>query len=123
MRPKVPPIDVVAERWGAGMIRHGVETAFGAVSLARLRTVLWVVAPRLRIINYRAKGTACVTLPRFLLRHLGAGHGDYLEFIPRRGGYLVVRKASERQIKNAFRRYEELGRMWGYGRHPRQGAG
>lgn len=83
------------------MLRHGVHAVAGVVSLANLKTVLWMVDPFLRIINYRAKDTHTITIPRSLMRHMNVAHGDYIELIPARNGEVVIRKASEQRIKNA----------------------
>lgn len=108
MSLKVRSIKQAGERWASGMIYHGLETTRGVVSMANLRKVLWMMAPRLRIVNYRSKQTPAVTIPKFMLRHMRVSQGDYLEFVPRRNGWVMIRKASERKVRYAFCKFRFL---------------
>jgi len=85
------------------MLRHGVDAVAQYASLANLKTVLWMVDPLLRVINYRAKDTHTITIPRSVMRHMGVAHGDYIELIPRPNGEIALRKASARRIRNAYK--------------------
>lgn len=98
----IRPLKKCGVRWTKGMIRHGVDAVAQYASLANLKTVLWMVDPFLRIINYRAKDTHTITISRATMRHMGVAHGDYIELIHRRNGEVVMRRASERRIKNAY---------------------
>ena len=108
MSLKVRLIEHTGERWAQGMTLHGLETWEGVASMATWDKVLWMVAPRLRRVSHRSKQTACITIPTVLLRHTGAKVGEYLELIPRRGGELIIRKASERKVRNALSRFQFL---------------
>ena len=99
------PLEQSAARWGRGMLRHGVKTLRDTGSVATPQTVLWMVAPCLRIINYRSKQTAAITIPWFVLTQLGAQHGDYLEFLPGPNGQVLLRKARARKVRNAYKRF------------------
>ncbi len=105
----IRPLEQSAERWAKGTMRHGVEVARHMASMANMKKVLWMVAPWLRAVNYRSKKTAAITLPCYLLRHLGAEHGDMITCNPGPGRTVVLRLARADEIAVAldgFRQYD-----------------
>ena len=105
MRVTVRPVEVVAERWASGMMRYGVETTLGASSMVNVHKVLWMEAPRLRKVGRRSKNTLYFTLSQSQARHMVVRPGDHVELIPRRGGEFIIRKASERKVRNALSKF------------------
>ena len=84
------------------MLRFGLDALEGTTRLANLKPILWMADPFLRVINYRAKDTHTITIPRAVMRHMGVAHGDYIELIPRRNGEVIMRRASKKRINNAY---------------------